>query len=139
MVWLLCVVLAVGVGLSAQGNSPEEKQVVSALETLFAAYPARDRATLEKYLHDDLSYGHMAGNIDGKAAHIEDVMSKRVWELVALKPKTVVKVSGPVAVVRAIMDIRNGPSKDQLRLAADRAVLLILVKGDQNWQLIARQ
>ena len=139
VVLLLCAVLVSGGVAAAQGNTAEEKQVIAALETLFAAYPKRDTATLTKYLHEDLSYAHAAGNIDGKAAHIEDIVSKRVWESLVLKPKTTVKVSGPVAVVRAVMDIRNGPSQDQLRLAADRAVLLILVKTGQDWQLIARQ
>jgi len=144
---ILCGILVIGLALAAvptaaaqEGGaaSAEEKAVLDALQTLYAAYPKREKAVLEKYYSPDLIYTHSAGNMDDKAAHIDDVMSKRIWEFVTIKSSKI-KVQGSVAVVRAVMDIKNGASPDRMRVDADRNVTLFLIKGPQNWQVVLRQ
>ena len=135
---VLCGVFLWVMGLSAEtSDTDEEKQVMATLEALFQAYPKRDAATLNRLYHDDLSYGHSAGNLQTKSEVIEDV-NKRTWESLRITSRTV-RVSGAVAIVRAIMDIRNGPSRDRVRTATGISVLYVLVRSPQGWQVIARQ
>jgi hypothetical protein len=62
------------------------------------------------------------------------------WEWAKIKSSTIT-VTGPVAVVRAVMDLREGPdpSKGQVRTATDMNVPYVLLKGPQGWQVIVRQ
>lgn len=137
--WIVLVVSAVlmaGAGLSAGASDPaEEKAVMGTLATLFQAYPKKDNATLNRIYHDDLSYGHSNGMFWTKAEVIADA-NKRTWEYLKITSSTV-RVSGPVAVVRAVMDIQNmGPGKPP---ATNIGVIYVLLKGPQGWQVIVRQ
>lgn len=135
---LSCGVFLSVMGLAAGTSQSEaEQQVMATLEALFQAYPTKDSATLNRIYHDDLSYGHSAGNLQTKSEIIEDV-NERTWESLTITSHTV-RVSGPVAIVRAVMDIRNGPSEDRVRTATGMSVLYVLVKGPQGWQVVARQ
>ena len=135
---LLCLIFACGMVGGVQAQSEEEKQILATLETLYAAYPKRDAATLNRIYHQDLIYTHSSGSMDDKTAHLADVLQKRIWESVAITSSTI-RVSGSAAVVRAVMDIRNGPSADRLRTDAGRNVTLFLLKGAAGWQVVLRQ
>lgn len=138
-VLLLCSILLAGGSVAAAESDPKgEKDVLATLETLFAAYPKRDLATLERIYHDDLNFGHTSGLVETKADVLNDIMQRRFYEFVNITSSTV-RITGPVAVVRAVMDIRNGPTPDKVQTQLNRTALLVLLKGPNGWQVIARQ
>lgn len=137
--WLvpfLCGVLTSAIGLSAAASDPrEEKEVRATLEALLQAYAAKDIATIDKIYHDDLSYGHATGQLDTKAEAMKAV--QRFW---LMTPKEIdVRVNGPVAIVRSVIDIRVGATKEKANVFPGMRVLWVFLKGAQGWQVIARQ
>ena len=136
LVLLLSAVLLVGVTVSTQVSDPQEEEAVMAtLQTLFDAYARQDTARVSRIYHDDLSYGHSSASLQTKTEVLKDL---HTWAWLKIKSSTV-RVSGQSAIVRAIMDLREGPTKARVRTATDMSVLYVLVKGPQGWQVIVRQ
>ena len=54
-------------------QTKEEKAVAAAVETLRKAMVDGDRAALEKYAANGLSYGHSGGKVEDKASFVENI------------------------------------------------------------------
>jgi hypothetical protein len=145
--WIvLCGAVFAVAGLSAQANDPrEEKQVMATLESLAQAYVDKDSAALDAIYVERLSYGHTPGSTQTKAEVLGEVEGARITEWMRFTD-TVVRITGPVAVVRCVMHVRNGrddPNGTTSRPLVNTtvSVLWVMVKGDgpHGWQVAARQ
>ena len=127
-------------GLLAQVNEPkEEKQVMATLERLAQAYVEKDGAALDEIYVEKLSYGHTPGYTQTKAEVLAEVEGARITESMRFTD-TIVRISGPVAVVRCVMHVRNGTTSRPL-VDTTVSVLWVLVTGNgpHGWQVAARQ
>lgn len=117
---------------------PEAAKVEQAVEQLRLALLSGERQALEKIAADGLSYGHSSGKIEDKAAFVEQMVSGRSdFEAITLSDQTIA-VSGNTAIVRHILSASTrdaGKAPGSLRLA----VLLVWVKEQGAWKLLARQ
>lgn len=118
-------------------QSAEEMKVSETVEILRKAMIDPNKATLEKIIHQDLSYGHSGGNIETKAMFIEALVSGNSdFKTIDLTEQTV-KVVGKTAIVRhklfAETANKGVPSTAKLN------ILLIFEKVKGNWVLLARQ
>jgi unsaturated rhamnogalacturonyl hydrolase len=113
-------------------------EVATAVEQLRAALLQADRPVLERLTAAGLSYGHSSGKVEDRAAFIDGLASgSSVFDELALADQ-VISVTGNTAIVRhtlwaATNDAGKGPGA--LRLA----VLLVWIKENQTWKLLARQ
>lgn len=121
--------------IDAVRNQEEEKEVLATLETLIQAYMTKDLAAVARIYHDNLSHGHSSGQLDTKDDAIRDVQN-RFWKI---KYTATVRVTGPMAVVRAVMDFRVGTTPEMTTHKPDMRVLWVFLKGEQGWQVIAYQ
>jgi ketosteroid isomerase-like protein len=97
----------------------------------------KDKAALEKLLHNDLSYSHSSGKNETKAQVLEAVLhGKSTVEAVEFSDTTV-RVYGKTALVKGKVDMTN--RTDGKSTTAHLDILHVLVKGPQGWQLVARQ
>lgn len=117
--------------------SSGEKEVLNALDHLKEAMLKRDRATLEKIFHPDLSYGHSSATVETRAKAIAHIVDGLGWETIELADTTV-RLQGNVAIVNGKADLHQR-NKDKPTTVAKLLVLTVWVKGPQHWQLIARQ
>ena len=122
---------------SAFAASSGEKAVLSALDNLKEALLKKDRATLEKIFHPDLTYGHSSATVETKAQAIAHIVDGLGWEAIELADTTV-RLHGNVAIVNGKADLHQR-NKDKPTTVAKLLVLTVWVKGPQGWQLIARQ
>ena len=140
--WIvLCGAIFAVASLSAQVNDPkEEKQVMATLESLAQAYIKKDRAALDEIYVENLSYGHTPGNTQTKAEVLGEVEGARITESMRFTD-TIVRISGPVAVVRCVMHVRNGRKGSRPLMDTTVSVLWAMVKGQgpHGWQVVARQ
>jgi hypothetical protein len=96
-----------------------------------------DKTTLEKILHENLSYGHSSGTIETKAMLIESLVSNNSdFKTMDLTDQTI-KIVGKNAIVRHKLfaeTVNKGVAS-----TAKLYVLLIFKKVKGNWVLLARQ
>jgi hypothetical protein len=117
--------------------SAGEKAVLDALDNLKQALLKKDRATLEKVFHPDLTYGHSSATVETKAQAIAHIVDGLGWEAIELADTTV-RLQGNVAIVNGKADLHQR-NKDKPTTVAKLLVLMVWVKDPQGWQLIARQ
>jgi len=118
-------------------DSKVEKEVLAAMDAWKQAVMKKDRAALEKILHEDLSYSHSNGKNETKADVLQAVANgKAVVEAIDFTDSTV-RVYGKTALVKGKVDIRN--NVDGKTTTAHLDILHVLVKGPQGWQLVGRQ
>jgi ketosteroid isomerase-like protein len=117
--------------------SSGEKAVLNALDNLKEAMLKKDRATLEKIFHPDLTYSHSSATVETKAQAIAHIVDGLGWEAIELADTTV-RLQGNVAIVNGKADLHQR-NKDKPTTVAKLLVLTVWVKGPQGWQLIARQ
>ena len=117
--------------------SSGEKAVLDALDKLKEAMLKKDRATLEKVFHPDLTYGHSSATVETKAQAIAHIVDGLGWEAIELADTTV-RLQGNAAIVNGKADLHQR-NKDKPTTIAKLLVLTVWVKGPQGWQLIARQ
>ncbi len=118
-----------------------EKEVLAAMEGLKEAMLKKDRATLDKIFHADLTYSHSSAKVENKAQAIAHMVDGLGWEAIELADTTV-RLQGNVAIVNGKADFherkKDQPPKDTTT-TAKLLVLTVWVKGPVGWQLIARQ
>jgi ketosteroid isomerase-like protein len=136
------VVLALGLlALAVQpalAGSPEEKEVLAAIETWRQAMLKKDAAAFDKVFHPALSYGHSIGLVENKAQATDHVLkSTTVYKAVDLS-ETKVNVRDGVAVVTGKAHYEKHPPGQPV-LHQNLVVLSVWVKGARGWQMIARQ
>jgi len=133
-------ILGAFVVLAAQpafAASPAEKAVLDAMDTWKVAMLKQDRAALEKILHPDLTYGYPSAIVHTKGEAIKHVLEGAGWEAIDLSDTTV-HLQGNVAIVNGKVEMHNR-IKGQPTTISKLLVLTVWVKGQQGWQLIARQ
>lgn len=117
--------------------SSAEKEVLTALDGLKKAMLEKDRATLEKVLHPDLTYSHSSATVENKAQAIAHIVDGLGWEAIELSDTTV-RLQGNVAIVNGRADYHER-KKDKPTTVVKLLILTVWVKGPASWQLIARQ
>jgi hypothetical protein len=122
-------------GLNAQ--SKNEKAIAAAVEKLRLAMISGNQKDLESIVMDELTYGHSGGHVEGKAEFVEKLSSgKSDFVSIDLSEQTI-QVTKKVGVVRhnlvAETNDNNKPATVHLK------ILLIFVKDDGKWKLLARQ
>ncbi len=114
-----------------------EKEVSDAVEQLKKGMLDGDRAILDKMTSADLSYGHSSGKIEDKAAFVEALASGKSDFITLNFSEQTVKVKGDVAYVRHKL---SGETNDGGKPGnANIGVLLVWVKENGSWKLLARQ
>jgi ketosteroid isomerase-like protein len=133
----LFTAIALGVGPAAAQSTKAEKDVLAAVEALKEGTMKKDRATLEKVLHPDLSYGHSNGNVETKEQAIAHIVENPGTYEAINWADTKVRIHGNTALVTGKIDMqqKNKENRTQSNLIA----LTVWLKGSKGWQLVARQ
>jgi predicted membrane protein len=135
---LLAVVLILTIasnGIQAQTN--DEKAVAAAVETLRKVMIDPDKTVLEQLTVPELSYGHSTGKVQDQAAFVDALVSgSSDFVTIDLSEQTI-KVTGNTAVVRHVLNATNndGGKPGTVKIA----VLLVWIKQNKEWKLLARQ
>jgi ketosteroid isomerase-like protein len=135
---ILCLlVLCSAFGLPSLAQTKEETAVTAAVESLRKALIDPDKATLDRLVLDELTYGHSSGMIQDKAAFEEALLSKSSDFVTIDLTLQTVKVAGNAAWVRHILTAttNDGGKPGQTKLS----VLLVWEKQKGEWRLLARQ
>ena len=123
--------------LFAFAQTKEEKEVAGAVEVLRVAMVSGDKASLEKIVADELSYGHSSGKIEDKATFVEALVSgKSDFVSIELADQTI-KVIDNVALVRHKLHAKTNDNGNPG--AANIGILLVWHKQKGAWKLIGRQ
>ena len=130
---LCCAALLV----AADTGSKAEKEVLATMDAWKQATMKKDRAALEKILHNDLTYSHSNTNNETKADVIKSVTTGKTTVEAIDFSDTTVRIYGNTALVKGKVDIRN--NADGKSTTANLNILHVLVKGPSGWQLVARQ
>ena len=117
---------------------PKAEQAVRASMDQFAkAVVGKDKATLERLMADSILYSHSNGNLDTKAAFIDNVMKETPkYEGFDYGDEKIL-IYGNTAVVRGkitVKDLLNGQ-----RRTLELNAMQIWLRGSQGWTMIARQ
>jgi hypothetical protein len=114
-----------------------EKAVAAAAEKLRLAMISGNKADLENIVMDQLSYGHSGGHVDDKTEFVQKLAgggSDFVTIDISEQTVHVVKKTGIVRhTLVAETNDNNKPATVHLK------ILLIFVKDDGKWKLLARQ
>lgn len=129
--------LILSVGMLSGAGPEAEKDVLSAMETWRHAMMKKDRAALQKVLHEKLTYTHSSGLNETKADVLKSVTEGPMTHENIQLSKTTVRIFGDTALVKGIVDFRNSVGGTVSTAHLD--VLHVWLKGPQGWQLVARQ
>ena len=134
---LLLLVLGTSLGSSLYAQTKDENAVAAAVENLRKALVDPDKATLEKLTAQELSYGHSTGKVQDQAAFVDALVSGASdFVSIDLSEQTI-KIAGNTAIVRHVL---NGTNNDGGKPGVVKiAVLLVWVKQNKEWKLLARQ
>lgn len=135
---LLCLLLVVTTaGNTLFAQTKDEKDVAAAVESLRKAMIDPDKASLEKLTTAELSYGHSTGKVQDQAAFVDALVSGASDFVTIDLSEQTIKVAGNTAVVRHILNATNndGGKPGVVKIA----VLLVWVKQNKEWKLLARQ
>jgi hypothetical protein len=132
--------MATGPATPGEAQSTKDEQAVLAtLEAMATATIKKDVALLERIYGDDLTYSHSSAATETKAQVLAGVRGTNVAEFMKFS-ETTVRLYGDVAIVKGIVDFRNGPPG---RLTDNHLnILWVLVRrpqGPHGWQIVARQ
>ncbi len=126
------------VAIRSFGQTPQEREVLRAVEAFKSAMISADRMQLDQITADQLVYGHSSGKVQDKAAFIEEVVSKTplTYRTIEMSEQSV-RISEETAVVRHIFSATTtGANGDgSLRIGN----MLIWQLRDGKWKLLARQ
>lgn len=137
LVMLTIVMTTVLSKTSAQEKSASQ-EVEAATERLIQAMLKPTAAALNQLASDKLSYGHSSGAVETKEQFVLTLLSgASVFEEIQLSDQTV-DVQENTAIVRHVLSAKtNDPGKGPADIRI--GIMLIWVKSDGNWQLLARQ
>jgi hypothetical protein len=114
-----------------------EKSVASAVNGLTKAMIDADKAMLERYTSDKLSYGHSSGVVQNQAEFVDAIVSGRSdFVTIDLSDQTI-SISKKTAVVRHKLSAttNDGGKPGTVKLS----ILLVWQKLHGDWKLLARQ
>jgi hypothetical protein len=137
-IFFLSVLLFItSTSLQAQDNAALKSEVMMNMWKLKTALVAKDSITLSKLLSDDVSYGHTNGMIQTKAQLIRSVVSGE-QDYKTVEPSDLnVRVYDNTAVANVKLDIMMNYEGKPLELHMN--AVLVWVKKDKDWKLVARQ
>jgi len=123
--------------IAANAQPKNEKEVASAVTSLYKAMIDADKNALESLTADEISYGHSSGKVEDKAAFVEGLLGGPFDFLTIDISDQSIKLVGKTAIVRHIFSsqILNKGNPDTLKLG----ILLIWKKQKRKWKLLARQ
>jgi hypothetical protein len=119
----------------AAAQSGDEAAVKAAVEAFRTAMLGNDRAQLEALTADQPSYGHSGGKVQNKTEFIEGAMNSR-WKSISVSDETT-SIVGANAISRFIFTGEN--ESDGKINAVKIGVLMVWLKQDGHWKLLARQ
>ena len=135
--FILAFFLGVLFFTSASAQSEQQEVVMMKMLELKTALIQKDSVSLSKLLADDVSYGHSNGWVQTKAQLIRDVMSG-VQDYKTIEPSNLnIRVYENTAVVT--MQSKSSMIFQGKPLDLSMNVLLVWVKKNNDWKLIARQ
>ncbi len=123
--------------ISASAQTPAEKQVAAAVDTLYKAMVDANKATLNKLTAAELSFGHSSGKVEDKAAFIDALVSGKSDFTSITTGSQTITIANDVAIVRHILngEILDGGKPGTVKLG----ILLVWKKQQKQWILLARQ
>jgi hypothetical protein len=121
--------------LPVAAQSGDEAAVKAAVEAFRKAMLGNDRAQLDALTADQLSYGHSGGKVQNKAEFIEGALNSH-WKSINVSDETT-KIVGSNAISRFIFTGEN--ESDGKINAVKIGVLMVWLKQDGHWRLLARQ
>ena len=129
--WLVAFLMLAGLA------SGQEAEIRAAEQTWSKAILAKDTATLEKLLGDQLIYAHSTGIVVTKSNYISKIKTGALkYEAVDFESMTL-KMYGDAAVMHARMHLQginqNGHFDDRMLM------MHVWHKGGRDWQLVAHQ
>ncbi len=134
---LIAFVLLLACAGASQAQTPDEKAVAQAVESLRKAILSAKRADLENLILPSLTYAHSTGRTESAKQFVDNLVDKgTVFKELAFSQMTI-SVDGDVAVVRHMLDsdhvAQGKPVKGHFM------VLLVYKKVGKYWKLFARQ
>jgi len=126
--------LAAGVVFAAV-DTKGEKDAMAAMESFKQAFLKKDMAALGKLVNDDLVYTHSSGQTQNKAEFLKAVADGPKYVVFDITDP-IVHAHGNTVVMRVTIDLRNANAADT---PSKLSILHVWVKGNQGWQLVARQ
>lgn len=126
----LCTGLAIA-------QSRQETAVTAAAEALRTAMISGDRASLERLVLPQLSYGHSGGHIDDQAEFVEKLASgKSDFVTIDISGQTITVVDD-VAILRHKL---HATTNDKgMPGTVDLMIMMVWKKTGKTWKLLARQ
>jgi ketosteroid isomerase-like protein len=123
-----------GVLLSAAPpvSNSDKEEVLAAMEAYKTAMLHKDRAALAKLVSDDIMYVHSSGTKYETKADLLKFNSS--YENIIFFPDTTVRIHGKIALVIGKADFVHTATN-----ISHIHVLHVWEKGQQGWQMIARQ
>lgn len=131
----VCTIVVPGLSVAQLSKVQEVEQAVQALTR---AMIDADGPMLRKLTNNALSYGHSSGKIETQSEFVETLVTgMSVFEDIQLESQTV-EVMDNTAVVRHMLSAKTndkgkGPGTVKL------GILLVWVKQEMQWTLLARQ
>ncbi|WPU92665.1 nuclear transport factor 2 family protein [Mucilaginibacter sabulilitoris] len=119
-------------------NSKSMTEVTTAVEHLRKAMVDADGATLDKLTSSELSYGHSSGKLQTKKEFVDDIVTG-VSDFVSIDlTEQNIKIVGNTAIVRHVLSAATN-DKGKGAGTVKLGILLVWVKNNSEWQLVARQ
>ncbi|MEO6314549.1 MAG: nuclear transport factor 2 family protein [Chitinophagaceae bacterium] len=135
---LLCLLLIVTVASNTLlAQTKDEKAVAAAVENLRKAMVDPTKDALTNLTTAQLSYGHSSGKIENQAQFIEALVSGKSDFLNIDLSEQTIKVIGNTGIVRHILTANT--SDNGKANTAHIGILLVWVKQNNEWKLVARQ
>lgn len=118
--------------------SQEKKQEVEqAINSLRQAMLDGDSVKLDQLTDSELTYGHSLGRLENKKQFIHALASgESDFETMDITDQTII-IKNKTAIVRhnVVANIKEKGTVNTVKLA----IMLVLVKADKHWKLLARQ
>ena len=135
---ILSLLLWAIVPVLSHAQSAEAEKVEQAVQALTQAMIEADGPALQRLTSPSLSYGHSSGKVENQSEFVENIVTGgSVFEDIQLENQTV-EVLDNTAIVRHIFSAKTndkGKGPGTVRIG----ILLVWVKTDAQWALLARQ
>lgn len=123
--------------VNAQTTSPQQMEVMMHMLSLKNSLIMKDSVKLSNLLSDDVTYGHTNGMIQTKSELIRSIMS-RDQDYKSIEPSEMkVRIYDNTAIVNMKSEVKMNYGGKPLEL--NMFVVLVWVKKDKDWKLVARQ
>lgn len=135
--YILLICLVPALAFAQKDNSAEQMNVMMKMATLRGALLSKDSVSLSNLLSDNVTYGHTNGLVQTKAQLIRSVVSgEQDYREIAPSDMKIRVYEGTGIVTMKSMVKMNYQGKP---LDMSMNILLVWVKSDKDWKLVARQ